>query len=313
MKTNVSLSELQKILKEVGASEPPDAGKIEPRSMEAVHEVPPETKIVVTLPSPPLVRPNNSSGAALIIPGLTGLMVLLVINQSLSAPWPWWLWVGLLVSTWMLVRGIGVAMNDHAGLRWPDPPPLMPPYDVAPRLSSLRAAIRNGWTVNIGYIDKEENVTSRKISPSSITNNVLEAHCHQVNDKRHFRLDRIVCLSVDAARQDAIDRHEISKASALRRYPELERFDARPRQTALSKALENNWPVTLCYLKRDGSREDFEMGPYDITHANRYNPASITYLTINQECVGIRRIVSIDVQAPDEKSRQLYSVREGRD
>ena len=60
----------------------------------------------------------------------------------------------------------------------------------------LKEAIKSGESLEIEYQDARGNITIREITPLSIglmrNTPVLEAFCHYRQDKRNFRLDRII-------------------------------------------------------------------------------------------------------------------------
>lgn len=83
-------------------------------------------------------------------------------------------------------------------------------YAIAPRAAAIRAAIRGTWDITITYEDERGEVTTRKVTPSSIQDRgrmVLYGYCHLRQEDRHFRLDRIRDLEVHAARQATCDKY----------------------------------------------------------------------------------------------------------
>lgn len=191
---------------------------------------------------------------------------------------------------------------------WPLPPIAEPPYDVGPRVVTLRAAIRSGWLVDIWYVDKNNKVTHRTIKPSSIQGDIIAADCHQANDERHFRIDRIITLAAQTVRADARDRHTIGPTrKKVKENTTIDLYPIGPRQEILSEAIARGWLCSICYLKEDGKKQEIE---YRHDKLTRFKPETITFLEIGDELISLKRIAEIKTQASTEKLSAQYRILE---
>lgn len=189
---------------------------------------------------------------------------------------------------------------------WPMPPIAEPPYDVGPRMTTLRAAIRNGWLVDIWYIDKNGKVTHRTVKPSSIQGDIVVADCHQANDERHFKIERIITLEAQTVRADARDRHTIGPTRRkVQENPTIDLYPIGPRQSILSEAIARGWSCSLSYLSEDGTVQAAE---YRHDKIARFRPRTITFLEIGNELISLKRIATIKTQASNEKWSAKYRI-----
>lgn len=82
-------------------------------------------------------------------------------------------------------------------------------YDPEPRRTSMLAAIKNRWAVDVIHIEPDGERAKETVYPTGVDGLLTKGRCDEGTKIRYLRLDRIEKLNVHAVRADARRRYRI--------------------------------------------------------------------------------------------------------